>query len=1778
MNEQNNCPQCGRSLSSDDLNGLCPSCLLKRGLEPNTIAHTEGEGFAGWTPPTVETIADSFPELDVLELIGRGGMGAVYKARQKELDRLVALKILPPEIGQQQSFAQRFASEAQAMAKLNHPNIVTIHDFGQRGELYFFLMEYVDGLNLRELINTKTASPKDALAVVPQICDALQFAHDRGIVHRDIKPENILLNKQGQVKIADFGLAKLVGLTGSPAVGADGADRPATPGITQAGSKIVGTPQYMAPEQLAHPSEVDHRADIYSLGVVFYQMLTGELPVGPFDPPSRKVFIDVRLDEIVLRALEKEPARRYQQVSEIRTQVETIISMPPPEEEPSPERKAVIDAKADLKFSSGRRWKWSKRIPMVVVRDGKAVVNWPSVIKIIFLIYAFAMLLAVGVDFFIGPGYRSISLGFVIAATMFITALISHIRVALQLPLEKLTPLDSPPPEEEPSPKVKTVYTEVEQKLDLARKAVRVPAIGLLAASGLSLLLLLRPLMITLAMPSKDVARWLGVYLPYVMFFPSGLVGLAVVGFLIVFGAIGMLRLRNRGWAILAAILAMIAMPGNIIGLPMGIWALVILRRRNVADAFATLRAARGPIRFKTLRRVAAIGIILLIGLIAWDKFAPPAGLGPVAETPRPLAPQDARIWDAIKLVGVVPDGGDDLLDAEGKLLGKRQAPVVSNWGPDKQARVLVFDMPQDAELHWIVSPEVYVSETGRRLGGSISSWTIDFKGRQQRIVNLEIARTYQKNGWFGRREVPIESIDVALKYYLPGRREARFTFAVPREGGRRIKPQTGKGCFLTAKRSKAYGGKRAEFHISASVDIYNEQVLAYDVDGKRHFASSAGGSSSRSGVELDYRIDSLPLSRIAYITIGEQAQRKIFRNIRVQYPDRPARDYPEYLDKMAAILGVTGSVKHLQKREFKDANEAIKVIDIVRGKLLNRALQKIDEVEFSELPQADQKKLHQTAQMWVDNGNAIGIIRGLKYRWPEFVQPALVETKKDMRNSAITAEELMKYPALSPQELGQVAEILERSEHYRVIHKLLWCLNRNQDRPGGKEALLSIARSDKAWLWWPAVEFLIHPPGGRGLTLGQLPRDLQVKYLAMTNPELGLDPELAAQARELLTTLPSAKLMAMGYEPGRDVLDSVVKNLPSSEAQAIMLTLLQDLVDHWGDYQPDGYSVDTWSTIARIIRHLNEWNKRDFGDLGADIHKKIERPYNVDWPSLAKQVLAHFGRTPPPAAKQAVPVKTKPHNFILNDAMDQPIPGATLDLQAAKWSRYRLRPNLYKEGPRIQVQTDEKGRFTIDWPIRKEERRIHSFIGKASHDEYGAAPVTISGGGIKKVKTLLLKQTIENFHHWIEGQVVDEAGKPAPGAMVTSQGVRISRGRANGQAGAITDAGGKFRMPFIPYSDKLKGKPLPKGAMYEVIARSPAGMDLFPVRNVDQNPLQLILRKPTLQPRKLLFEVGSDEYATGEELTNIRVMFSPPAQQQGRFTLEGRYVSDKPVRLIAGEYYARFSHSQGRSFSYVPVNIDQNSPETILFRRPPAVTYHGQVKDGITAKPTPGAFVFIHSGSGRNLAMLFDKDWEHIQALSDRPSLDDPGVKALGSYRSIEAIVRTDEQGRYEVTRELEQTGSGLIVFAKDHLPAKRNLGKLEVDGGRAVVQDIDIFPAAYVKLYPKFPIGVRTSVLPELNFLPDGQPEWIGKLKTAVKKSGFHSWLDTSGPVRVFVPAGVRLKLEFKTSGKAWTAEVDEHVIELAPGETMDLGELRLIPAATSSPATDKDSHTSK
>jgi hypothetical protein len=304
------CPACGAALAAGVLQGACPVCLAQLAVRDRSAT------TAIAAPPDIAALAGLVEDVEIERFIGAGGMGAVYCACQTRLDRRVALKILPLHHSGDPAFVERFLREARALARLNHPHIVTVHDARQSGPYLYILMEYVDGASLRELISGGKLDAGEALRLVPQICDALQYAHDRGVVHRDIKPENILLDQDGQVRIADFGLAMLF-------------QDPSLQVTLTAPNVRMGSVRYMAPEQMKGSAGVDHRADIYALGVTFYEMLTGAPPALDFKPPSRVVAVDRRVDGVVARTLKESPAERYQQAAELKRDVERIAASPP---------------------------------------------------------------------------------------------------------------------------------------------------------------------------------------------------------------------------------------------------------------------------------------------------------------------------------------------------------------------------------------------------------------------------------------------------------------------------------------------------------------------------------------------------------------------------------------------------------------------------------------------------------------------------------------------------------------------------------------------------------------------------------------------------------------------------------------------------------------------------------------------------------------------------------------------------------------------------------------------------------------------------------------------------------------------------------------------------------------------------------------------------------------------------------------------------------------------------------------------------------------------------------------------------------------------------------------------------------------------------------------------------------------------------------------------------------------------------------------------------------
>lgn len=269
-----------------------------------------------WEVPPTDAVARWLPQFDNVQFIGRGGMGAVYRAVQPQLRRTVAIKLLPEEMSRDTELAERFRREPLHLASFHHPNIVSVFDSGETpaGHL-FFVMEHVDGEDLRTLRQRSVLQPCVVLEILQQVCDALGHAHAVGVTHRDVKPGNILVSRNGRVKVVDFGLVR---------GNADFMERTLLDPLST--NQIVGTPLYAAPEQVIH-GRADNRSDIYSLGVVAYELLTGQLPQGAFQAPSRISATDARLDHIILRALQPDPADRYQEITEMRRDLARVQEM-----------------------------------------------------------------------------------------------------------------------------------------------------------------------------------------------------------------------------------------------------------------------------------------------------------------------------------------------------------------------------------------------------------------------------------------------------------------------------------------------------------------------------------------------------------------------------------------------------------------------------------------------------------------------------------------------------------------------------------------------------------------------------------------------------------------------------------------------------------------------------------------------------------------------------------------------------------------------------------------------------------------------------------------------------------------------------------------------------------------------------------------------------------------------------------------------------------------------------------------------------------------------------------------------------------------------------------------------------------------------------------------------------------------------------------------------------------------------------------------------------------
>src|SRR5213595_2169950 len=338
------CPECGARIFADAPRGFCSVCLFKTGL--GGLVEENGE-----TPPM--RIPTHFGDYELQGEIGRGGQGVVYRARQKSLNRTVALKIIVLGRWATARHLKRFRLEAEAAASLNHPCIVPIHEVGERDGCCYFSMNFVEGGQLDQVVRDTPMSTGQAAELIAKVARTVDYAHEHGILHRDIKPGNILLDQNGEPHLTDFGLARLV----------------ETESTVTRTMEVLGTPSYMAPEQAVGESrKLTSATDVYGLGAVLYQLLTGQPPFAggttyetirllldkePRPPRLLNPKVDRDLSAICLKCLEKDPNRRYSSALALAEDLEHWLKHEP------------IHAKRSGVFTHTR--KWVRRNPSTTV-------------------------------------------------------------------------------------------------------------------------------------------------------------------------------------------------------------------------------------------------------------------------------------------------------------------------------------------------------------------------------------------------------------------------------------------------------------------------------------------------------------------------------------------------------------------------------------------------------------------------------------------------------------------------------------------------------------------------------------------------------------------------------------------------------------------------------------------------------------------------------------------------------------------------------------------------------------------------------------------------------------------------------------------------------------------------------------------------------------------------------------------------------------------------------------------------------------------------------------------------------------------------------------------------------------------------------------------------------------------------------------------------------------------------------------------------------------------
>jgi beta-lactamase regulating signal transducer with metallopeptidase domain len=673
-----------------------------------------------------------------------------------------------------------------------------------------------------------------------------------------------------------------------------------------------------------------------------------------------------------------------------------------------------------------------------------------------------------------------------------------------------------------------------------------------------------------------------------------------------------------------------------------------------------------------------------------------------------------------IKLVGVCPDGSNQLYDASGRKLGGLKnliLPLKLSWKPEKQCRDFIFEIPRvEEQLLFTTFPKISTSYTNRHIGGGFYPLFDQTGDPYKLFYSIVFDRKYRRRFFFFNPKFPIDYIDFTLRYFYGPRKEAICTFTSPFTLNKTVIADGNKPYDITFR--EAYNSLRTGIEMRfVTSEPFDGQttVIMYDTQGIRYFLNLKSGHGGSRGADHTYSDVPLSLKEIAAVTFGEKPYEITFKNVKVSYPNEPARTHPEYLDIMAQRLNLFDRTPdQLRQYRFKNPQEAIDIIDIIRGTWhIRQAVEsirfgnrRISRIQISQLDKKTRDKIHKAATEWAGSGPVMqyGIQLGLMVRWPEFFDMAIERLGKGFPshlspnmerywlqdNHEITNVMInYRFDELTPSQIQKLKELILKTNDGCTLHDALFYLDQTKSQEA-TNALWELVQDNRAWIWWPALKSWYPRVANNRRVYDEVPENIKIRLLLIL--ENISDENLKDEARDLLKKIFTPEFAQMYRTYWHEACRKITHKFDRKAATEIFISFLQQAKSEATSRQ--------WITnnsilqpAVYLIQFLNVWYGVNLGNLGinepGEVISQGPRTF-IEFQNLIAQAIRWYDGN-----RDASPVEL-PFAGKVVDTAGKPIDGAKLSF--TKQEDYKDERG-YRNQRRVevsQITTDENGTFSV--------------------------------------------------------------------------------------------------------------------------------------------------------------------------------------------------------------------------------------------------------------------------------------------------------------------------------------------------------------------------------------------------------------------------------------------------------------------------------------------------